>query len=153
MLEYNWTRLLNKCMYAVTIYFCTFPVSKELYIFLLKKRRPRLFKLYQAQTMILTCKNSSRRWCLLGLGPFKNLTFSYIRADFSVIVNISVKTLWCLAIDSIFAFFIFCISFKSCFLFLAWHDQYFIMLKDSNVFKFTMFHSKHSIIILYLFCQ
>ena len=33
-------------MYAVTISFFTFPVSKVLYI---KKIRPRLFKLHQAQ--------------------------------------------------------------------------------------------------------
>ena len=33
-------------MYAVTRCFFTFPISKELYI--KKKRRPRLFKLYQA---------------------------------------------------------------------------------------------------------
>ena len=33
-------------MYAVTIMFFTFQISKELYIFL-KKRQPRLFKLYQ----------------------------------------------------------------------------------------------------------
>ena len=37
-------------MYAVTISFFAFPVSKELYI---KKRRPRLFKLYQA---LFICK-------------------------------------------------------------------------------------------------
>ena len=61
----------------------------------------------------------------------------------------AVKRLWCHAIDSIFAFFIFSIFFKSMVsLFLAWHDQYFIMFKDSNVFEFTIFHSEQSIIIL-----
>ena len=35
-------------MYTATTYCLTFPVSKELYIKKKKKRRPRLFKLYQA---------------------------------------------------------------------------------------------------------
>ena len=80
------------------------------------------------------------------VGMVKNSTFSYKRVDFSVIVNISVKTLWCHAIDTIFVFFLSSISFKSyCFsfsLFFAWHDQHFIMFKDSNVFKFTNFSFK-----------
>ena len=37
MLENNWTRLLNKCMHVVTIYFFTFPPSKELQFFLKSK--------------------------------------------------------------------------------------------------------------------
>ena len=41
-------------MNAVTISFFTFPISKELYI--LKKRRPRLFKLYQA---LFICNKSA----------------------------------------------------------------------------------------------
>ena len=40
-------------MYAVTMSFFIFPISKELYIFL-KKRQLRLFKLYQA---LFICKN------------------------------------------------------------------------------------------------
>ena len=44
MLEYNWNLLLNKCMHAVTSYFFTFPISKELYIFK-KMTWKRLFKL------------------------------------------------------------------------------------------------------------
>ena len=37
MLEYNWTWLLYKCMYAATrCFFFTFPTSKELYIFIKK---------------------------------------------------------------------------------------------------------------------
>ena len=47
MLEYNWTRLLNKRMYAVTIYFFTFQYLKN-YAFYLKKRRPQFFNLYEA---------------------------------------------------------------------------------------------------------
>ena len=89
-------------------------------------------------------KCSSRRWCLLRLGLVKILTFSYKRADFSLIVNISVETFmmscywYYFCISYIFHFFqIMMIS-----LFLAWHDQYFIMFKDSNVFEFTNFPFK-----------
>ena len=39
-------------MYVVTLSFFNFPVSKEPYIFF-KKRRPRLFKLYEA---LFICK-------------------------------------------------------------------------------------------------
>ena len=35
ILEYKWTRLLNKCMHAVTRYFST-SISNELYIFFKK---------------------------------------------------------------------------------------------------------------------
>ena len=136
MLEYNWSRPLNKCMYAVTIYFFTFPISKGLYIFLKKKRRSRLF----------TCQRlaADHDAMILGLGLVKNLLFSYKRADFSVIVNISVKTLWCHAIDTIFAFFyvfhFFQIVMVS--LFFVWHNQCFIMFKDSKFFQFTNFPLK-----------
>ena len=86
-------------------------------------------------------KISSRWWwCLLGLRLVKNLTFSHQRADFSVIVNISVKTLWCHAIDTIFCIFYIFHFFEIIMvsLFLAWH-QYFIMFKHSNVCGFTNF--------------
>ena len=110
-LEYNLTRFLNKCMHAVTrLFFFTFPISKELYIFW-KKNDKHGFLSYPKH--YLSTKKSSRRWCLLGLGLVKSLTFSYKRADFSVIVNISVKALWRHAIHAIFPFFIFSIPFKS----------------------------------------
>ena len=85
----------------------------------------------------LSAKISSRR-CLLGLGLVQNLTFSYKRADFSVIVNISVKTLW-YNFGNFYIFHFFQIIMVS--LFLAWHDQYF-MVKDLNVFEFTNFPFK-----------
>ena len=133
MLEYNWTRLLNKYMYAATIYiFFSFQFLKN-----------------YTSTIYLQ-KTSSRRWWLLGLGLVKNLTFSYKRADFSVTVNISVKTLWCHAIDTIFAFFYIFHFFQTIMvsLFLACHDQYF-MFRDSNVFEFTNFplKTKYNIIL------
>ena len=64
-------------MYAVTISFFAFPVSKELYI---KKRRPRLFKLYQA---LFICKklaaeddaNLNWGWSKIWLCRIKELIF------------------------------------------------------------------------------
>ena len=52
MHEYNWKRLLNKCINAVTGYFSLFQYLKKFTLFL-KKRRTRLFKLYQA---LFNCK-------------------------------------------------------------------------------------------------
>ena len=128
------------------------------YTLFLKKKRPRLFKLCQALIYYLI---SSRRWWLLGLILVKNLTFSYKRPDFSVIITISVKTLLRHAIHTIFAFF-YSIHFYQILmvsLFLARNDQYFIMFKNSNVFKFTNFPFKtkykntviYSVNISYLF--
>ena len=98
-------------------------------------------------------KISSRRWCLIGSRLVKNLNFSYKKAYFSVIVNISVKTWWCHAIDTTFAFFYIFHFFQIIMVsdFLAWHDQYFIMFKDSNVFEFTSFpfKTKHSNTVVY----
>ena len=126
MVEYSGARLLNKCMYAVTICFFTFPISKELYIFL-KKKKTMTF--YVIPRTIYLYKISSRGWCLLGLSLVKK--FSYERADFCVMENISVKNIMMscywhyFCIFYIFHFFqIRMVSF-----FLAWHDRYFIMLK------------------------
>ena len=48
MLEYNWARLMNKCMHAVITYCFTFLISEELYI---TKMMNTLLKLYQALFM------------------------------------------------------------------------------------------------------
>ena len=129
-------------MYAVTIYNFTFPISKELYI--KRKRPPRLFKLYQA--LFIWKKLTADDDTYLGCNWSKKF-FSYKRADFSVIVNISVKTLWCYAVDAIFAFFYIFHFFQIILvsLFLAWNNELFIMFKDSNL---PTFHSKQNIIIL-----
>ena len=109
MLKYNLIRLLSKCIHAVT----------WLFFFVLSQ---------------YTLKNMTRT---AFLGLVKNLTFFYKRADFPVIVNISIKTLWRRAIHAILAFFhifnFFQIVMVS--LFLACHDQYLIMFKDLNVFE------------------
>ena len=52
MLEYKLTRLLDKCMYAVIRWFLLLQYLKN-YTFFFKKRRPSLFKLYQA---LFICK-------------------------------------------------------------------------------------------------
>ena len=97
-------------------------------------------------------KFSSRQWCLPGLG-LQNLDILYKRADFSVIVNISVKTLWCHITDNISAFLIFSFFFQIIMVsfYFAWHDQYFIMFKDSNVFEFTnfLFKTKYNNSVVY----
>ena len=59
-------------------------------------------------------------------------------SDLSIIANISIKTLWPYAIHAIFVFLL--IILVS--LFLARHDQYFVMFKDSNVFELTNFPFK-----------
>ena len=110
MFECNWTWLLYKCVYAATRCFFTFPISKEKeHLKNILKKDEYGFSSYTKHYQ----KISSRRWWQLGLGLVKNVTFSYRRADFSVIVNISVKTLRRHAIHTIFEFFIFSISFKS----------------------------------------
>ena len=78
------------------------------------------------------------------VGAGQKFAFSYKRTDFSVIVNISVKTLWCHAIDTILEFFYISYFFQIIMVSVchAWHDQYFIMFKDSNVFEFTNFPFK-----------
>ena len=117
------------------IFFYFFNVWRTMHFF--KKRDDHGFLSYQA--LFICKKNSSRRWCLLVLGLVKNSTFSYKWADFSIIVNISVKTLWCHAIDTIFAFFLFIyfpfLSNYNCFClsYLTWS----VMFKDSNGFEFT----------------
>ena len=74
---------------------------------------------------------------------------TWVEAWFSVIVNISVKTLWCYAIHTIFAFFMFSIFFQIMVasLSLAWHDQDFIIFYCCNflihnVFELTSFPFK-----------
>ena len=59
-------------------------------------------------------------------------------SDLSIIANISIKTLWPYAIHAIFVFLL--IILVS--LFLARHDKYFVMFKDSNVFELTNFPFK-----------
>ena len=66
-------------MYAVTIYFFTFPIIKELYIFL-KEKTAGLFKLYQAPFI---CKKIAGDddaylgwgWSEIGLFRIKELIF------------------------------------------------------------------------------
>ena len=149
MLENNWMRLLNKCMYVVTISFFNFPISKELYVFL-KKRWPRPFKVYQA---LIICKkiaaddNAYLGWCWS-----KFWFFSYKRADFSVIVNISVKTL-CDAIDTIFASFYIFYFFQIIMVSLFLLDMISILcLKMRNFSDLPIFQSKQRIIYCSLFC-
>ena len=64
--------------------FLTFPISKELYI-KKKRRRPCLFKLYH---VVLIGKKLAT-WVAAG----QKIDFFVQKADFSVIVNISVKIL------------------------------------------------------------
>ena len=54
------------------------------------------------------------------------------------------QNIMCCAIDTIFPFFYIFHFFQIIMvsLFLAWHDQYFIMFKDLNVFEFTNFPFK-----------
>ena len=59
-------------------------------------------------------------------------------SDLSIIANIFIKTLLPYAIHAIFVFLL--IILVS--LFLARHDQYFVMFKDSNVFELTNFPFK-----------
>ena len=66
MLEYNWTRLLNKCMYAVATYFFLLFQYLTNYTFFFKKKRLRLFKLYQA--LFTSKKLAADDDAYLGLG-------------------------------------------------------------------------------------
>ena len=95
--------------------------------------------LYQA---LFICKKlGADNYAYLGWGYSKIWLFG-IKDDVSVIVNISfsqnimVQNYWYyFCIFYIFHFFqIIMVS-----LFLAWHDRYFIMFKDSNVFEFINF--------------
>ena len=105
MLEYNLKQRLNKCMYAVTRHiFITFPISKELYLFFLKNWQTRPFKLYEA---LFIYKNlAADDYAYLGWGWSKIWLFR-TRADFSVIINISIKTLWPRAIFMLFLPFLY----------------------------------------------
>ena len=87
---------------------------------------------------------------MFGSGLVKNLTFSYKRVDFTVIVNISVKTLWCHAIDTIFAFFIVSISFNSWWFLFFLFDMISVLqfLKIQTFSNLPIFNSKQNIIIL-----
>ena len=129
-------------MYAVTRHiFITFPISKELYLFFKKNGQTRLFKLYEA---LFIYKNlAADDYAYLGWGWSKIWLFR-TRADFSVIINISIKTLWPRAIFMLFLpflYFQFLSSYNGFSLF-SLHDQYLLMFKDSNVFGFTNFSSQ-----------
>ena len=68
------------------MYVVTFPISKELYTFFKKKRRPRFFKLYQA---LFICKKlAADDDDALGWSRSKIWHFRTKKADFSLIVNI-----------------------------------------------------------------
>ena len=80
------------------------------------------------------------------VGAGQKIDFYVKTADFCLIVNISVKILWRHAILAIFAFLHFFIfNFLQIImvsLFLSFHDQHFIMFKDSNIYQFTNFPFK-----------
>ena len=79
------------------------------------------------------------------MGLVKNLTFLYKRADFYCTSrNFNQNMMLCYSIDTIFVFFYILHFFEIIIfsLFLAWLDQYFIMFKDLNIFKFTNFPFK-----------
>ena len=80
------------------------------------------------------------------VGAGQKIDFYVKTADFCLIVNISVKILWRHAILVIFAFLHFFIfNFLQIImvsLFLSFHDQHFIMFKDSNIYQFTNFPFK-----------
>ena len=128
MLEYNWTRLLNKCIHAVTRYFFLLFQYLMNYTFFLKKDDDHGFLSYTKY--YLSKKNSSRRWCRLGLRLVKNLTFSYKIAVFCNSKHFLQKIMtpcysYHFCIFYIFNFFqVIMVS-----LFLAFHDQCSIMFK------------------------
>ena len=111
----------------------TFPISKQLYIF--KKKWQRLFKLYQA---LFICKKiSADDW--VGAGQkfdfLKQKSWFFCNSK-HLSQNIMMPCYWrYFCIFYILHFFqIIMVS-----LFFAWHDQYFTMFKDSDVFEFANF--------------
>ena len=116
--------LLNKCMYAVIIYFFTFPISKELYIFSKKDAVTAYFFLlfqYLKNFTLFSKKDehgflSHPKHCLSAknqqqtmmmptwVGASQKFGFFVQKSWFSVIVTTSIKILWRHAIHTIFAF-------------------------------------------------
>ena len=99
-------------------------------------RRTRLFKLCPA--LFIYKKISSRRWCLLRLGLVKNLIFCVKELIFcnskhfrQNIMRPCYSCYFCIFSNLNF-FQTIMVS-----LFLAGHDQYLIMFKDSNFFEFA----------------
>ena len=116
--------------YSNQTFFFTFPIPKELYIFL-KKRRTRLFKLYQASFI---CKNvAADDDAYLGWGCYSK----HFRQN---IMTTCYSCYFCIFYIANF-FQIIMVS-----LFLTRHDQYLIMFKHSNVFEVTnlLFQTKYN---------
>ena len=132
MLEYNWTRVLYKRLYAITRVFLLCQCLKK-YIFKKKKKDDQGFLSYTKH--YLSTINQQQMIWLLRLGLVKNFTCSYKKADFSVIVNIKY-----LHVCMFYFFHFFKIIIVH--LFLARHDQHFIMFINSNVFEFANFPFK-----------
>ena len=111
-----------------------------LLISFLKKRRPRLFELYQG--LFIRKKLAADDDAYLGCGWSKIWLFR-IKSWFfcngkHFSQNIMIPCYWHYNIFYVFNFF----QIIKVSLFLAWHDQYFIMFKDSNVFDLTNFPFK-----------
>ena len=128
-------------MYAVTrCVFFTLPISKELNIFL-KKGRTRLFKLYQALLIYKKLVADDDGYWVGAGRKFdffvqKHWLFCNSKHYSQNIMTPCYSYYFC--VFYIFHFFqIIMVS-----LFLARHDQYFIMFKDSKVFEFTNFQFK-----------
>ena len=140
MLEYNRTRLLNKCMHAVTRHCFTFPISDELYIFL-KKWWIWLLKLYQILFIYkkLAADDDaflSWGWSKVWLFWSKELIFCNSKYFLQKIMTPCYPYHFC--IFYIFDFFqIITVSLS-----LDFYDQCSIMSKDSKVFEFTGFPFK-----------
>ena len=98
-----------------------------------------LYQLYQALFICKRLTADDDAW----LGLVKNFTFSYKRADFSLIVTFQSKhydVMLFIHFSIFYIFHFFQIIMVS--LFLAQQVPYFIMFKESNVFKFTNFPFK-----------
>ena len=120
------------------IYFCFFQYVKNYTLFFLKMWRTWLFKLELA--LFIYKKLASYDDAYLGWRWSKIWLFRIKRADFSVIVNNSVKAI----LFMLFLYFLYFQFFQIIIvsLFFAHHDQYFTMFKDSNAFQFTNFQFK-----------
>ena len=124
------------------ISFFTFPTSKELYIFL-SSGFLSYAKHYLSTKKLPASNDAYLGWDWSKIWFFVQKSWFFCNSKH---FRQNVMRPW-------YSCF-FCIFYISNFfqtimvsLFLAGHDQYLIMFKDSNVFKFTNFHWKQSIII------
>ena len=150
MVEYKWTRLLNKCMYAVTKYFFTFPISKELYVFKKKTWWTQLLKLHQVLFIYkkLAANDDGLGWSRSKISLFRKKELIFC-SNKHFLQRIMMPCYSC----HFWIFHIFNFFPKSLVsLFLAFYDQFSVRFNDSNVFEFTNFPFKTKYNTVSLLC-